>query len=512
MSQHLLPGSADESSLLEHLPVAVMATGPDGRITAWNRAAALLLGWSATEAIGQTRAELGLAPAPASMAAAGQAALADGRTYGADLPAWRRDGTPFLARVTAAPRPDGGAVVVVTDVTTDASHDAERDALLTAERSARSSAEQANAILESVLGQVPVGLGFFDRHLRYVLVNDALAAMNGISAADHVGRTLPELLREIPDDVGREILDVFSSGETLADVEVSGQTPAAPGVVRTWLVSYWPVFMGDEIPMVGLTVVEITERFRAEQERQRLLDSLQRSLLPATGLAIGDLELATRYRPVGAGEVGGDFYDAFSVDSQRWLTVIGDASGKGIGAASLTALVRSTIRTAAHFDPDPAAVLAVLNDAVLTRQEEQRDEQFCTAAVLLVECHDDEVVIRLTAAGHPLPLLRTADGAVQEVGAQGWAVGLFPDPELPVEEVRLRPGDTLVLCTDGYTEARSPEGTFAPDLLMQTLAQTSEDDVELLASELEGAVLEFSRGQRRDDMALLVLRVPVPAR
>jgi len=507
VSQHLLPGS-EAQRVLEHLPVAVFAVDSEGRFDAWNLAASALLGWSAEEAIGRTGAEIGLAPLSASVVATGRAAMSQGRSYLADVSTWRRDGTPFVARLTVAPRAGGGWLGILTDVTTDASHDAERDAVLRAEQGARASAEQANGLLEAVLGQVPVGLGFFDRQLRYVLVNEALAQINGISAAGHVGRSLRELLTGLPDEVGRQILDIFSTGAPLTGVEVTGETPAAPGELRTWLVSYWPVRIADEIPMVGITVVEITERHRAEQQRQRLLDSLQRSLLPSSDLSIGALQLATRYRPVGVGEVGGDFYDAFPVGDDRWIAVIGDASGKGVGAAALTALVRSTIRAAARFDPDPGAILAVLNDAVLTRQLEQGDEQFCTATVLLVDCRDDEVVAGIAAAGHPRPLLRSANGMVGEVGAQGWAVGLFPDPEFPVDQVRLARGDTLVLCTDGYTEVRSPDGTFAPELLHATLAGTAERDVTRLAELLEAAALRYAGGQRRDDMALVVLRVP----
>jgi PAS domain S-box-containing protein len=509
VSQHLLPGSSAAERVLEHLPVAVVALDGAGRFDAWNAAAARLLGYRADEAIGRTGAELGFTPVPASLAATGRATLSEGRTYHVDVPAQRRDGRSFLARVAAAPRPDGGVVVVFTDVASDASQDAQRDTSLRAEQGARAAAEQANGLLEAVLGQVPVGLGFFDRQLRYVLVNEALARVNGISARDHVGRSPTELLTDIPEEVGHQILEIFETGTTITDVEVTGETPAAPGQLRTWLVSYWPVRIGDEIPLVGITVLEITERHRAEQERQRLLDSLQRSLLPARELTIGPLQVATRYRPVGAGEVGGDFYDAFPVGDQRWLLVIGDASGKGVEAAALTALVRNTVRAAARFDPDPAAVLAVLNEAVLTRQAEQGDEQFCTAAVVLVDCSDDRATVDVTAAGHPRPLLRTADGAVQEIGAEGWAVGLFPAPELPVQRVVLEPGDTLVLCTDGYTEARSPAGTFAPDLLHIALERIGEMDAEPLAEALEAAVMEYTGGQRRDDMALVVLRVPV---
>ena len=115
----------------------------------------------------------------------------------------------------------------------------------------------------------------------------------------------------------------------------------------------------------------------------------------------------------------------------------------------------------------------------------------------------------LACGGHPLPLLVRAGGSVEEVGVPGTAIGLFDEVDLTELEVLLGPGDALVLFTDGYTEARSPEGDFDPDLLQRALAATAgaDADAETLADVAEAAVLAYEGGRPRDDMALLVVRV-----
>ncbi|MGH8868751.1 MAG: GAF domain-containing protein, partial [Actinomycetes bacterium] len=119
-------------------------------------------------------------------------------------------------------------------------------------------------------------------------------------------------------------------------------------------------------------------------ERARLYESLrdnattlQASLLPPRIQAPHGLQVATRYRPVEQGaQVGGDFYDLFQVAPGRWGIVIGDVSGKGVRAASLTALARHTVRAAARSEPRPGLVLGVLNDELM----ESEQDHFCTVA------------------------------------------------------------------------------------------------------------------------------------
>jgi PAS domain S-box-containing protein len=126
-------------------------------------------------------------------------------------------------------------------------------------------AEESLAVLDTLLASAPVGLAFWDRDLRYVRINDTLAALNGPLPDDHIGRTVPEVLPGLVEVVGH-LQHVLESGEPRLNQEVIGETPAAPGVQRHWLASYYPVRApSGETIGVGGVVSEITERRRSEQ-------------------------------------------------------------------------------------------------------------------------------------------------------------------------------------------------------------------------------------------------------
>ncbi|MGH8870095.1 MAG: SpoIIE family protein phosphatase, partial [Actinomycetes bacterium] len=216
------------------------------------------------------------------------------------------------------------------------------------------------------------------------------------------------------------------------------------------------------------------------------------------------LQVATRYRPVEQGaQVGGDFYDLFQVAPGRWGIVIGDVSGKGVRAASLTALARHTVRTAARSEPGPGLVLGVLNDELM----ESEQDHFCTVAYLEVQPSADGCDVRLSLAGHPQPVIRRADGGQEVAGDPGMAAGLLPMAEVADTQVRLCRGDVMVLVTDGVVEARNPSGEFADDLLASALA-TLHGDAEAVADAVVDAAVGFAGGRPRDDIAVVVLRVP----
>ena len=139
-------------------------------------------------------------------------------------------------------------------------------------RRAQRTAEDAKALIDTLFASAPIGLGYFDRDLRFVRVNDALAEMNGLPADQHLGRTIGEVLPDIDQVVIAKLRQVIETGEPLAGYELHGETPARPGVRRTWLEGFYPVRgAGGEILGVGVVTVDITERKAAEAERERAL-------------------------------------------------------------------------------------------------------------------------------------------------------------------------------------------------------------------------------------------------
>lgn len=133
--------------------------------------------------------------------------------------------------------------------------------------------EEAIAVLDSLLLYAPLGFALFDRHYRYLRINDVLADINGQPVAAHLGRTLREMV-PVNAPLVEPILDrIFASGEPVTEVEIRGETPRATGVVRHWMCSFFPVRVQGRIESVGALVTEITDRKQAEEA---LLDSDRR--------------------------------------------------------------------------------------------------------------------------------------------------------------------------------------------------------------------------------------------
>jgi PAS domain S-box-containing protein len=134
--------------------------------------------------------------------------------------------------------------------------------------------EQQLAQIEAIYATAPIGLCFLDRERRYVQMNERLAEINGLSVAEHIGRTIGEILPEIAEKQEPIFEQVLQTGRPILNVEVRGTTPARPGVERCWLASYYPLAVAGELLGINITVQEITERKQAEaalrESEQRL--------------------------------------------------------------------------------------------------------------------------------------------------------------------------------------------------------------------------------------------------
>src|SRR5690606_489221 len=133
--------------------------------------------------------------------------------------------------------------------------------------------KRAEARLDAIVHGAPVGFSLLDKDLRYLDINEYLARINGVPREAHLGRMVRELLPELAPTLEPLFRRVLETGEPLIGGEVSGETPAEPGVTRHWLVSYYPVMLEREAIGVASAIIEISERKRAE----RALDLLARS-------------------------------------------------------------------------------------------------------------------------------------------------------------------------------------------------------------------------------------------
>ncbi|WP_392750172.1 PP2C family protein-serine/threonine phosphatase [Streptomyces sp. LN590] len=256
-------------------------------------------------------------------------------------------------------------------------------------------------------------------------------------------------------------------------------------------------------------------RKQAEADRARLQNALavlQQSLLPDSLPSVPGMETAAHYRTASPDRLGGDFYDLFPIDGKRFGFFLGDVCGKGPQAAAVTSLTRYTLRAAALHDPDPVAALSTLNK-VLHEHYTGGDPRYCTAIFGLIEPDPatGQATVRLASGGHPPALVLRADGTADFLPTPGGLlVGILPSARFTTATTTLAPGDTLLLYTDGLTEARTGEDRttlYGDDALRAFTAGHAGKPAHAVIQALTGLLDNFGDGLD-DDIALLALGVP----
>ncbi|MCX4771503.1 SpoIIE family protein phosphatase [Streptomyces sp. NBC_01285] len=241
------------------------------------------------------------------------------------------------------------------------------------------------------------------------------------------------------------------------------------------------------------------------EQRRRHVVSLQRHLLPRELPRIAGLTLSSAYEVGDVSlDVGGDFYDAVPGAQGGVTLLIGDVCGRGAEAAALTGLARHTLRTLLEDGRTPEHALGRLNQA-LVREGTSR---FVTALVAVLVPDGKGFRLCYWSAGHPAPLIRREDGTVEELPAHGDLLGVLEDIGYGSGATHVAPGDTLVMFTDGVTEARAADGTFFESRLRNAVAQTGAGEALGFAERLAEAVVEF-RATGADDIAVLAARAEV---
>ncbi|WP_329065755.1 PP2C family protein-serine/threonine phosphatase [Amycolatopsis sp. NBC_01480] len=251
----------------------------------------------------------------------------------------------------------------------------------------------------------------------------------------------------------------------------------------------------------------------AERERDqvgRLAKTLQQTLLPPTLPDVPGMQVAAYYHPASEDQVGGDFYDLFPLTGDTWGFFLGDVSGKGAAAAVVTSLARYTLRAAAVHDPDPVAALQTLN-TVLHQEFQGPDPRFCTVLHGHVRPHDGTgATVTLAGGGHPPALLIRADGTPSFLEARGGQlVGALPVARFVAVTAVLQPGDTVLLYTDGLTEARTlGRRRYSEEQLHADLTGLAPTTAPAVIHAVTELLAGFGDGVE-DDTALLAMSVPL---
>ncbi len=296
---------------------------------------------------------------------------------------------------------------------------------------------------------------------------------------------------------------VLKRGQLLGILYLDSQRPAAFSDLDRQIL--------DALGAQSASILDNARLVERERERQRLEQELsiartiQQALLPQGLHDFPHMAITGMHYP--CHEVGGDYFDAFPIGSERTAFLIADVSGKGLGAALLTMMLQGALSSMA-LCADPVSVFNHINKFLCAHGGVGR------YATMFFALLDRDGRLEYIKAGHPSPLLLRR-GQVSELYSEGsFPVGLLENAEFTSASLQLEPGDTLVLFSDGITEAENPEEElYGVSRLRETLAGQQKAPLETLKQTVLDSVEEFARGaSQSDDMTLLIARYRAPSK
>ncbi|ATE56179.1 PP2C family protein-serine/threonine phosphatase [Actinosynnema pretiosum] len=242
-------------------------------------------------------------------------------------------------------------------------------------------------------------------------------------------------------------------------------------------------------------------------EQRRTVDALRAGLLPTPLPQVAGARLAQVFEPAHrATMIGGDFYDVHPRDDGSAAFALGDVAGNGVEAAVHSGRVRQSLHTLLLVEQRPAQLLHLLNTVLRAAGS----RLFTTIVVgTFVPVQAGGLRMTLAAGGHPSPLVLRSGGRVDEIAVRGGIVGVLPEVRFSQATVTLSPGETLLLYSDGVTEARSRGDRaelFGDERLSEALAGCAGLGAQEIAERLRGVVFEWLGDAEHDDLTLLVVQ------
>lgn len=250
-----------------------------------------------------------------------------------------------------------------------------------------------------------------------------------------------------------------------------------------------------------LTTAPPSGRIDRLQDEVRLAQDLQRSILPEAAPEIPGLAVAHLYRP--SSEVGGDFFDYYTVESNRLLVAVGDASGHGLDSSMVSSMAKSALFTHVAAGRPLDATMSEMNRMMHATLGRRR-----LMSLALVEIDPTAHRLRWVNAGQIFPIVRRR-GEVRELEQPGYPLGVRAGSKFEIAEETLEPGDLLLLLTDGYVEAVNPTGEpYGWHRLERQLRDLDTANIEQLVTELAEDLWSYLDGEPpRDDVTLVAIRV-----
>ncbi|HEX3737466.1 MAG TPA: SpoIIE family protein phosphatase [Solirubrobacterales bacterium] len=519
---------------------AVLSKNLEGLVTTWNPAAERLYGYPAEEAIGRHVSFL----MPDDLKHEVGTILATVRR-GETLQTYetrrvRKDGAQIYVSLTISPIGAStgelsGASVIARDITDERRRRRARDFLIAATRDLDASLDPTETARYIVAKAVPelAEVCIIDFIRGDGQIGDAVAAAAIAGAAERleqIRRASPldpdgdhpvaQVLRAGEPMVWRDLkrpdvaATVAQTDEHQALIDDAGYESAAVVALvargrKIGALSFLHVnanvryeqrdleFLGE----LGDRAALALDNARLYQERDAIARNLQRGLRPPRPARVAGLESAVVFEAAGRGiEIGGDLYDVLPTEDGCWV-LIGDVAGKGSAAAGVSVAVRHAVRGLTREVDEPEEVLARVNELLL---EGTGLHDFATAVLMRLRRHEGDWTLSVASAGHPPPV-HVRRGGARLLGG-GTVLGALQNAKVQRHDARLEPGDTLVLCTDGWLEA-GPQSEHRDPLELARLAEyLAPLALKELVARLRGDAISRAEGELRDDVVLLALR------
>ncbi|MYS08873.1 SpoIIE family protein phosphatase [Streptomyces sp. SID6041] len=320
----------DAGGWLGDLTVAVVATGADGAIVRWDHAAEELLGYTPHDVLGRHIADLLHPGADRGLGRSLWEGAATGHGVTGTVTAWHKEGRPLDLEIWAAPVPArhrGGTTVLV----------------FAAEAEAARRIRGSSVVWDGLFARSPVGIAVLDTQLRFLRVNPALEAMNGLPQAAHIGRRLVEILPDVnAPDMERSMRRALDEGRPVLDSRRTGRTPADPDHDHVWSGSYVRLEDADGRPIgLAATLIDITAQQRAQLEAEAGRRHL--ALVNEATLKIGtSLDLERTAQELADVAVP-DLADVVTVDVLESLAADGEPGAGLVGGATLRRLAKAPL-------------------------------------------------------------------------------------------------------------------------------------------------------------------------
>lgn len=558
LAADVLASVRDRALELTDVPVVVAAHAPGTPIVWVNEAFTRSTGYTLEEAVGRSPRFLQGPATDRAETARVDDAIAAGRPVTATLVNYRKDRTPFWNLASITPVTVDGEVrywvSLRVDITDQVQREVEQQRSIEAERRARTGLTLVSQVSELLAdSDNPQLLREISGLLRGPVVEwaDFLLDDGGLRPAHGIGHDGTPLSGDVPcprdasavvvpgaPDPVAELLDGRLEGPVevaLDDRPVGAATARVRDHARSSLarrgelatrtvVHTVPGRRGNlgvlvSVPLDGagldemdpgdLTVLWLVARrvgqavdnVRLYAREHRMAEALQRAMLPEQA-DVDDLDVWSYYAPAaGHAQVGGDWYDVLQVADGRLVLVVGDVVGHDVEAAAAMGQLRSMVRAIAFDTPDPGDVLTRVDQIVAG----MRLPRSASLVIVTLVQDEDTWCLRYSRAGHLPPLVADGEGVVTLSEAGGPLIGFGDAPRTSVER-HLRPGDLLVLYTDGLIERRDRSLRDGLEALVATTGSIGPQDAAGAGEEL----LSRFGDHPEDDVALVVVRVPDP--